>query len=178
MWHHAPEHWFVAGANYMVTAGTLHKTHYFNNAARLARLQELLVDAYTQHGWELHAWAVFCNHYHCVARAPDNAVTLAALTQQLHSATARAINREDNTPGRKVWHEYWDTCLTYERSYYARLNYVMQNAVKHGLVPLAEHYPYCSAAWFALRTPAALQKKIASFGCDRVNVNDDYECAQ
>ncbi len=176
MWHHAPEHWFVPGANYMITAGTQDKQHYFRDKLRLARLQELLLAVYVQYGWELHAWAVFSNHYHCIARAPDDAVTLVSLTQHLHSETAREINQQDNVRGRVVWYEYWDTCLTYERSYYARLNYVMNNAVKHGLVPVAEQYSYCSAGWFALYTTSAFQKKVASFLCDKVTVKDDYDC--
>jgi hypothetical protein len=35
-----------------------------------------------------------------------------------------------------------------EKSWLARLNYVHQNAVKHGLVPIAHQYPWCSAPWF------------------------------
>ena len=47
-----------------------------------------------------------------------------------------------------IWHNFWDTELTYEKSYLARLNYVHQNAVKHGLVARACQYRWCSAAWF------------------------------
>jgi hypothetical protein len=39
-----------------------------------------------------------------------------------------------------VWYNFRDTRLTYEKSYLARLNYVYQNAVKHGLVPVANQY--------------------------------------
>jgi putative transposase len=34
-------------------------------------------------------------------------------------------------------YEFWDTRLTFEKSWFARLNYVHQNPVKHGLVPVA-----------------------------------------
>ena len=47
-----------------------------------------------------------------------------------------------------MWHNFWDTKLTFEKSYLARLNYVHQNAVKHVLVPAANQYRWCSAAWF------------------------------
>ena len=33
------------------------------------------------------------------------------------------------------------------KSYLARLNYVHQNPVKHGLVRVANQYRWCSAAW-------------------------------
>src|SRR6185295_13265442 len=43
----------------------------------------------------------------------------------------------DNATGRQVWYNFWDTKLTFENSYLARLNYVHQNPVKHGLVCIA-----------------------------------------
>src|SRR5262249_46442184 len=39
----------------------------------------------------------------------------------LHTRTAGWINRQDQTPARKVWHNFWDTKLTYQKSYLARL---------------------------------------------------------
>lgn len=41
---------------------------------------------------------------------------------KLHMKTARWINRMDQAPGRKVWHNYRETELTFEKSYLARLN--------------------------------------------------------
>jgi len=38
-------------------------------------------------------------------------------------------------------YEFWDTRLTFEKSWLARLNYVHQNAVKHELVSIANEYP-------------------------------------
>ena len=64
--------------------------------------------------------------------------------------------------------------LTYQKSYFARLNYVHRNAVKHGLVDKAADYPWCSAAWFAKQASPAFRKTIASFKTDRVKVYDDF----
>jgi putative transposase len=85
----------------------------------------------------LEAWAVFSNHYHFVAHNEADSVPLANLIRRLHSRSAVALNKLKNTPGRRVWFNYWDTQLTYQRSYLARLNYVHQNPVKHGLLPVA-----------------------------------------
>jgi len=74
-----------------------------------------------------------------------------------------------------VWFNYSDTQLTYEKSYLARLNYVHQNAVKHGLVRLANEYRWCSAAWFECKATRAQVKTIYAFKTDRVNIDDDYE---
>jgi putative transposase len=55
------------------------------------------------------------------------------------------------------------------------LNYVHQNPVKHGLVPVASRYPWCSAAWFErVATPAQI-KTIYGFKTDALNVYDEYD---
>jgi len=55
------------------------------------------------------------------------------------------------------------------------LNYVLQNAVKHKLVAVANQYPWCSAAWFERTASPAMVKSIYRFKTDRINVPDDFE---
>lgn len=173
-WYHRPAHLFVPNAAYMVTAGTLHKQHYFRDIERLRLLQDELFAAAETYGWKLQAWAVFSNHYHFIAHAPSDAASLRQMIQRLHSATARAVNRIDGTPGRQVWFQFWDTCLTYEASYFARLNYVHNNAVCHGLVSVAEQYEFCSATWFATNADPAFYKHACSYAYDRIEIEDDF----
>lgn len=106
------------------------------------------------------AWAVLNNHYHFIAQAPEDATTLEKLMRQLHSITAVEINRWDNTPGRQVWFNYWDSCLTYERSYLARLHYVHTNPTKHGLVHNAMNYPFCSYKWFVEQGEEEIKRQV------------------
>ncbi|MGB8475864.1 MAG: hypothetical protein WCE61_17420, partial [Candidatus Acidiferrum sp.] len=70
---------------------------------------------------------------------------------------------------------YRETRLTYEKSYLARLNYVHQNPVKHGLVPVASLYPWCSAPWFERTARPAQIRTIHRFKTDRLNVADDFD---
>ena len=100
--------------------------------------------------------------------------SLAKFLSHLHTATAADLNRLNGTPGRDVWFNYWDTRLTFEKSYLARLNYVHQNAVKHGLVAQANEYRWCSAAWFEGCATRAQVQTIYSFKTDRVHLEDDY----
>jgi hypothetical protein len=74
----------------------------------------------------------------------------------------------------RVWHNFWDTKLTYEKSYLARLNYVHQNAVKHGLVPVANQYRWCSARWFEGVASSAMVRSIYRFKTNALTVKDDY----
>ena len=47
-------------------------------------------------------------------------------------------------------------------------------AVKHGLVPVANQYRWCSAAWFERTASPAQVKTIYRFKIDRVQVDDDF----
>jgi|SRR5258708_39516764 len=134
-WPHAPVHRFDSDGIYMVTAATLHKEHLFADPKTLTLLERTLLSLAKQYQWQLEAWAVFANHYHFVARRDGESASLKKLLTHLHADSARKLNRLDGHIGRTVWFNFWDTKLTNRRSYLARLNYVYQNPVKHGLVP-------------------------------------------
>ena len=96
------------------------------------------------------------------------------MLRDLHRSLAQWVNRRDGEPGRQVWHNYWESRLTYQHSYLARLRYVHHNAVHHRLVPVASQYPWCSAAWFERTATTAQVKTIYSFPIDRLQVLDDW----
>lgn len=171
---HAPSHLFVPKAAYIVTAGTMQKELLFRKPYLLSMLLDTIFEQTRRLGWTLEAWAVMANHYHFVAGAPETAMSLSRLIGAIHSISARQINKQDEQPGRKVWHQYWDTCLTYEQSYFARLNYVHHNPVRHGLAKDARDYPWCSMSWLLEEGDGELQKKVLSARFDRVSIQDDF----
>lgn len=174
-WPHAPLHRLSDHGTYIVTAGTLHKQHVFRSRDRLDLLESVLLAKAKELGWQLEAWAVFSNHYHFVAHALPGCRDLAALIKSVHGETAVAINRLDDQLGRRVWCNFRDTRLTYEKSYYARLNYVHHNAVRHGLVAVANQYRWCSAAWFERTATPAQVRTIYGFSTSKVKVQDDFQ---
>jgi putative transposase len=171
-WPHSPLHRLGEAGAYIVTAGTYNKQLFLHTPSRLSLVRDMLFELARETGWQLQAWAILANHYHFVAQSPEQATTLTILTRKLHACTSRIFNLEDCTPDRKVWFQYWETHLTYERSYYARLNYVHQNPVKHGIIKQAVNYPWCSAGWFARTATPAFYKRITSLPIDKVNVRD------
>jgi len=173
-WPHAPVHRLNEHGIYFVTAGTLHKQHLFNTPPQLDLLERMLLRPAKEHGWQLEAWALFANHYHFVARGGPDCKPMGDFLREFHSRSAIALNKLDAVAGRAVWHNFWDTKLTYQFSYLARLNYTHQNPVKHGLVPVANQYPWCSAAWFERTASPAQVKTIYSLKIDQVRVDDDY----
>ncbi len=174
-WPHAPCHRISGTGTYIVTGSTLHKEHLFRHPERLDLLQAALLSVAEDFGWQLEAWAVFSNHYHFVAHSQPDSRELKDLLSVFHTRTASTINRIDQQAGRNVWFNYWDTKLTFERSYLARLNYVHQNPVRHGLVSVANEYPWCSASWFERTARRSQVQTIYSFKIDRVNVRDDFD---
>jgi putative transposase len=177
-WPHAPAHQLSQSGTYFVTSATYQKAHHFRGAKRLRVLQRGLLTVAEQFGWQIEAWAVFSNHYHFVAHSPAgaaDATSLGSLLRVLHVKTAEWVNRLDQQPGRQVWHNFWETRLQQQRSYLARLNYVHQNAVKHGLVPLACQYPWCSAAWFERTASPAMVKSIYRFKTNLISAADEFE---
>jgi len=158
----------------MVTAGTYRKEHFLSSPERLTLVRDALFACANEFGWRLQAWAVMSNHYHFVAVSPVDAGSLRRLVGKLHMTTAKALNEMDGTPGRKIWHQYWDSRITYQPSYLARVKYVHHNPVHHGVALNADNYEWCSAAWFARTAEPAFVRTVASFKTDRLNVLDDF----
>jgi len=172
-WHHAPLHRFVPGAIHMVTGGTMEKAHLFKDHESLSLFQEVLLNVLYDRGWVPHAWACLSNHYHFLAKAPEEG-DLTRFVQHLHSQLGLRLNQRDDTPGRRVMYQFWDRAITHDSSYYARLNYVMNNPVKHGRVEDARMYPWCSAKWFHDHHASPFRRRVLSYGTDRVNEPDDF----
>ena len=177
-WPHAPLHQLSVRGTYFVTASTYSKMHHFRGKDRLKVLHRGLLTVARDFGWRLEAWAVFSNHYHFIGHSPEqkpDAASLGDMLSTLHVKTSGWINKLDSREGRQVWFNFRDTRLTYQRSYLARLNYVHQNPVRHGLVLVANQYPWCSAAWFERTASPAIVKSIYRFKIDQVQVEDDFD---
>ena len=176
-WHHAPEHRLGERGAYMVTCGTLHKTPMLTTPDRLGDFQKLLFEQAETFGWRLQAWAVLNNHYHWIGLSPDgeaDARSLKQMVAHLHERSAKQLNREDGLAGRQVWYNYWESHITYETSYLARLKYVHDNPVHHGVAPNAANYAWCSRAWLEREANRAFVRQLDGFKTDALKVPDDF----
>ncbi len=173
-WPHAPPHCIHTAGIYMVTCGTYLKSHFFRSEENLCLLHNTFLQYAKEANWILHAWAVFSNHYHFVGESSKDSEPLTQWLGSLHRMTAIKVNERDNVTGRKVWYQYWDTHITIHKSYLARLHYVHQNPVKHGLVLTASQYPWCSAATFEMQATPSFVKTVYSFKTDKIKVFDEF----
>lgn len=95
----APPHLFRSNACYLVTAKTLHGTYWIASDARKEAVISAFQYACAQRGWQLAAWVVLSNHYHCLLVAPESADGLSNLVASVHRFTATTWNRENGQPG-------------------------------------------------------------------------------
>jgi len=174
-WPHAPTHHLSSPGAYIITAATYQKLPHFRSASRLQFLRDSLLDLAQNNHWHLQAWAIFPNHYHFIAIFPTTPIKVSSPIRELHSWTAKEMNQRDATPGRRIWFQFWDSHLTFQRSYLARLNYVHTNPVHHGLVREPTNYPWCSAAWFQQESRPSFYKSVMSFPTNKLTIPDNFE---
>jgi putative transposase len=140
---HAPPH-FTGGPNvYIISAACFEHKHIMATSQRRTEFKDALLDGLDAvvHA-DVRAWVVGPNHYHLLIEGD-----LAAFAQwigRLHNGKATQWNREDRTPGRKVWHRFSDRWIRSEGHYFSSLNYIHGNPVKHGWVKRADLWPWSS----------------------------------
>ena len=176
-WPHAPAHRLGSAGAFMVTAGTYQKQPFLNTPERRDDFLRCFFSLSDEFQWRLQAWAVLSNHYHFIALTPENALTadsLKSMLKELHRQTSRAWNIKDGVKGRRVWYNYWESHITFERSYFARLKYVHNNPVHHGVTDNASNYRWCSKPWLENHSTRAFVRTLESFKTDRLNIFDDF----
>ena len=95
--------------------------------------------------WKIIAWVILSNHYHALLRSPSDAEkSIDKFVGSNHKFTARKWNAEDSQTGRSIWWNYFDTCIRDRHEFFAKLNYIHWNPVKHGLVKRPEDYAFSS----------------------------------
>ena len=172
-WPHSPIHRLSESGAYMVTAATYQKQKFFDTPILLTQLTNLLLCQAEKHGWTLQAWAVFPNHYHFLAES-SNPQNLRHMIRELHSKSAIELNRGQDSISRKIWFQYWDSQITFHRSFLARLHYVHCNPVHHGIESDATQYSWCSAGWFERTASPAFCKMVLSFATDKLEIPDSF----
>jgi putative transposase len=146
---HSPPHWASDRANrYMVTAACYeHRPIISSSMERLAEFEDALLSAIEFVSERLHAWVVLPNHYHILVTT-DDPLGLLKEMGKLHGRTSFQWNGEDRMRGRKVWYGAAETLMKSERHFWATLNYIHHNPVKHGLVKAWQEWPFSSAGQF------------------------------
>jgi putative transposase len=140
---HRPIHLYMDDAWYFITASTVNHARYLATEEHLGLWQKIFLALSMEFNITLCAWVVLQNHYHILVQ-PFHGRDIGKFIGRLHGKTSREFNLIGDTPGRKVWYSYWDTCLRGEYDFLARLNYIHYNPVKHGYVERPEDWAFSS----------------------------------
>jgi putative transposase len=143
-WHSVP-HRVGDTDYYMVTAACYdHKPIIGYSPQRMSEFESNLLEIAHENHATLFAWVVLPNHYHLLAHSVD-ITTLLEQLGQLHGRSSYQWNGKEDRRGRTVWCNAAETAMKSERHFYASLNYVLNNAVRHGYVERWQDWPYCNA---------------------------------
>jgi putative transposase len=93
---------------------------------------------------KLHAWCVLPNHYHALLTT-RNVLALLKKLSQFHGRTSFLWNGEENKRGRRIWCNTLEKTIKSDRHFWASMNYIHHNPVKHGYVDKWTDWPYSSA---------------------------------
>ncbi len=143
-WHRPPHFDYVGPVTFLISAACFEHNHIVGkNSSRMNEFESELLQACSEANSSIFAWCILTNHYHLLTRTDDIRL-LRKNIGQVHGRTSRRWNLEDNTPGRKVWFNYFDRHMQSDRHYWATLNYIHHNPVHHGYVARWQDWPHSS----------------------------------
>lgn len=176
-YHHNPPHLFSPNTKYFITGSTYKQVLHLKGPEAKWQLLTSIRKAFKEYGWELEDWVILDNHYHLMGNAPDKVETLSKIINDVHKFNALWIKKNISESARfkKIWYNYWDTCITYEASYYTRLNYIWYNPVKHRYVENPEDWQFGSYQARVLVEADEIERIKREYPWDKLNIkNDDF----
>ncbi len=173
---HNPPHLFRQNAKYFITGATYLKRRFLSQPECKLHLLHSITKGCKKYDWTLEDWVILDNHYHLMLQSPGSPETMSLLFNEIHKFTAIWLKKNISILKNKgkIFHNYWDTCITYEKSYFARLNYIYFNPVKHGYVEIAEDYIFGSYHYRIKIEKGYLEEIKGKYPWDRVNVKDNF----
>jgi len=140
---HEPPHFRGIDGFYLITAACYEHKHIFAQPDDISYLADEMLGALKEAGIFPEAWVFLPNHYHFLSEMAT--ISIASETLRLvHSRIATTINGRQHQRGRKVWYRFSDRLMRNEKHYFATLNYIHFNPVKHGYVEHAADWAWSS----------------------------------
>lgn len=126
-----PQHLKQNDAFYFFTARTVNAQWFLRPDKYKQILLDKIIEKTKKFNFPLIAYAILPNHYHLLVKI-DNADKIPKFIGELNGASAREINKADDSIDRKIWWNYYDHIIRDERDFFKHLNYIHQNPIKHG----------------------------------------------
>ena len=146
-WHSAPHEGGRQEAYHLFAACYEHRPIISLTPSRLEECETLLLETVRPFSVEVFAWCILPNHYHILFESKDAIAVIAAIGK-FHGRQSYAWNGEDNQRGLKVWCGCAERRIRSESHFWAFMNYVHHNPVRHEYVKRWQDWPYSSAREF------------------------------
>ncbi len=139
---HEPPHFGVEKNVYHLSAACFNHLPIMNTTERRAEWENALLALFEKAEADVHSWVILPNHWHALVTIalPD----FSPLIGRLNNGKATQWNREDGITGRKVWYRFSDRYIRNERHYFASINYIHANPVKHKYVKNSKDWKWSS----------------------------------
>ena len=137
-----PVHFFMDDTAYFITAAIYEKRPLLADEHIKTKLLELIQKLFQEKGWTLDHWVILDNHYHLLGNSRKGE-DLPKIIQGIHGQSGFLISQMANGEKPIGWN-YWDYCPRDEKEYLVRLNYLLNNPIKHGYVTNLNDYPFSS----------------------------------
>jgi putative transposase len=133
---HEPPHFSFRKGTYIISAACFEHRNIIESAERQKQFQKLLLSSISElQESDIRTWVIMPNHYH-ILLSVDLEMLKNCLTK-IHRFTATSWNREDKQEGRKVWFRFSDRRIRNEKHFFASVNYIHSNPVRHDYVKKA-----------------------------------------
>jgi putative transposase len=173
---HNPPHVFVPNNKYFITSSIYNKIKLLSSEESKLKLIEYIKRTVENYGWKLEDWVVLNNHYHLMIESNESPETLAKIIRDIHKYSALWLKKNVTLAKKqeKIWHNYWDKCLTYESSYYTRLNYIWYNPVKHGYVDEPQQWKFGSYFYRFQEENSYVNELKMKYPFNSLKIEDDF----
>ena len=159
-WHSPPHRPNFGHLRFLISAACFeHRQYIGHSPERIDYFARDLLAVFTAYAGQTFAWCVLPNHYHALVETSDIKALLRELGL-LHGSTAHTWNGEEQTCGRKVFFHAVERAMRSERHYWATLNYVHHNPVRHGYVTQWMDWPWSSATDYLAQAGVEEAKRI------------------
>jgi putative transposase len=165
--HSLPHFISETGYYHISSACYEHKSIIGKNIERITLFEAKLLKTLKVAKTQPEAYAVLPNHYHILIKT-DAIKTFVSSLFKLHQTTGFYWNKEDAAKGRRIWCNLLDSVIKSDRHYWATINYINNNPVKHGYVNKWQEWPFSSA-----------KNYIKSLGIDKVkDIWEEYDISE
>jgi putative transposase len=145
---HEPPHIDSGPGIFLISSACYEHKPIFDTTDLLTYLRDSVLDAFALEKFRCDAWVFMPNRHHVLVHA-DSLERLSEILRKLHARVATKINGWQKQRGRRVWYRSSDRKMRSEAHYWASINYIHRNPVKHAYIDDPDAWPWSSWQLYA-----------------------------